>query len=149
MNRAAVVGRVGVPMFIKVIENAELDFGDLANSRTMTIKLVRNIDYSRFSKGSMVVRYETGSIPTGGTVDVELIPTWPNPAQPEAAFESTAVGATQQLTNTSVVGKVYGAMITAQVGPSLDLRVKGSQPASPSPPTTFKVLISVGILAFE
>ena len=138
---------MGVQVLIKLVENVELNFGELAATRNMTVKLLRGLDFSRFSKGTLLVRLEAVAIPTGTTVDVNVVPSWPSPAQPEVSYESTAVGATVQLTNTSAAGKVYAGLITAQSGPALDLHVKGTQGASS--PSTFTVAISVGLLAYE
>lgn len=147
MDHAAEVGRVGVPVFIKLIEDQELTFDGLAGSQAMVLKLVRGLDISGFSKASLVVRVSSQTFASTQTVTVEAVPVWPNPAVPETAFQAaTTAGSVILSSGTSAAGKIYAVALSSQVGPALDLQVRAAQVVTPS---AFSVVISVGLLAYE
>ncbi|MBM4342737.1 MAG: hypothetical protein FJ100_05115 [Deltaproteobacteria bacterium] len=80
-------------------------------------------------------------------MSVEAVPTWPNPAVPQTAFQAAAAAGSVTLSSSaSAAGKIYQTQLGMQVGPALDIQLRATQASSPS---AFSVAISVGLLVYE
>lgn len=133
-------------MFIKLIETESFNFDSVAASSSMILRRVRGVDVSRFSKYTLVVRLEDGTLGTNCTITFDAYPAWPLPADPSRDYETASTGGTVTLSSTSVIGRIQTATVTAQTGPALDLVMTGSKPAGGG---NCNAIVSVGLLAYE
>lgn len=75
---------------ISLLDMTTYDFGnDVAQSQTITIPLVQNIDVSRWSHGALLVRVHSKDIGTGAEITLGVLPVLPSAQDPSKVFENT------------------------------------------------------------
>lgn len=133
-------------MLVKLLENQNFDFGNVAVSTTMSLTLVRGVDISKYRNGTLVLRVEDATLSSGVLLDFDLYPSWPLPADPSRDYESLTSAANVRLISTSAPGTLLDGALSAGKGPAVDLVVKATKPVGGG---SCSAMVTVGLLLWE
>lgn len=78
-------------MFVKIGEMHTLDLSNLATSQAATVYLCEPVEAGDFKYGCVVARVHTIDTGSNGTVKLQLIPSWPDPADRDNGFAGPGV----------------------------------------------------------
>lgn len=144
-------------MFIVVCKHLKLDLTGLSGTGATDIRLLaRGIDTSMLKKGRPVVRVEDLLLPSGASVDISIVGSWPAEDLPLELFEDDPSGLSRRGTVTidssTQLGTILepntgtpAAAVDVDLGPAVDVYASITR-GTGSP---FIVTVSIGILGWE
>lgn len=117
---------------IPLISRRSFDFSNIGINGSVYTQLVKAIDVSQYTSGTLGVRIHSKNIVAGGSISVMAYMTAPTPEEPNVDFiDFTSAVATVAVDNSGTAPALELASLSSGFGGMLTIFVQGDQPTAP------------------